>query len=172
MHLLWTDCEMTGLDINKDFMLEISVILTDKKLNKIYEKSSIFYVEKIFLDKMNEICFNIHKNSGLYDLCLNSKNKYKETEDEILEFLKKNTKEKNVFLAGNSVHYDLVFIKKFMPNLANWLHYRILDVSSLKLIYQMQNKKPFEKKNCHRTFDDILESIDEYKFYLENLIVN
>ena len=173
LNFLWVDCEMTGLDINKDYLIEIAVILTDENLNFLYKNEAVFKLSEEILLNMNEYCLNMHKSSDLFNLSLNSGIKYVDFENKILNFLEQNTLKKNVFLAGNSVHYDFNFIRKFLPNLSDWLHYRILDISTLKLIYSLKNSSEnFIKKKLHRAKDDILESIEEYKFYLENLIKN
>jgi oligoribonuclease len=170
MNLLWTDLEMTGLDFEKDQVLEIAIVLTDINLNIIYEKEWVFFHEENVLNNMNDWSKENHFKSGLCEKVLSSKLKYEDCENELLNILKKYTLEKNVYIAGNSVYNDLVFIKKFMPLIYSWLHYRILDISTLKIIANSIYKiEKFQKDKKHRSKSDIYESIEEFLYY-KNMI--
>jgi oligoribonuclease len=169
MKLLWIDCEMTGLDIKKDKILELAAILTDINLNTIYENEWQFKSTEKILSKMSLECKKMHTWSGLCNSAKKSRTKYICAESELMNVFQKETKKNEVFLAGNSVHYDKAFIEKHMPKITGWMHYRILDVSSLKILYFMKYKKktPFKKKKNHRALNDIKETIEEFKFYKE-----
>ena len=143
---LWVDCEMTGLDFAKDSILEIAVICTDFHLNEFFSGSWVIHKNNNELDSMNEFCLNLHKQSGLYDKCLISNYNYIEAEEQIFELLKKHSVRKNIYIAGNSVYNDLLFIKKDFPKIYDWLHYRIMDVSTFKIINNFSGKKEFIKK--------------------------
>jgi oligoribonuclease len=174
MKLLWIDCEMTGLDLKKDTILELAAMLTDINLNIIYAKEWQFKTNKNHLLNMNQQCKEMHTKSGLCKLVEHSEKKHTDAENEIINILQKNTDKNNVFLAGNSVHYDKAFIDKFMPKITTWTHYRIFDVSTLKILYFMKHQKeaPLKKERKHRAINDIKESIKEFKYYSKHLISN
>ncbi len=137
MHFLWIDCEMTGLNLQKDKIIEMAAIITDENFNSIYENSWIFKINEEEINIMSEKVKTMHIESKLINQCLISKIDKKEIENELLVNLKKYTIEKDIFLAGNSVHYDLSFLRIEFPEIVNFLHYRILDVSSFKIIYKI-----------------------------------
>ncbi|XP_022087878.1 oligoribonuclease, mitochondrial-like isoform X2 [Acanthaster planci] len=121
------------------------------------------------LNKMNEWCVKHHTDSGLVDAVRASKISLQQAEYEMLAFVRKHTLPKICPLAGNSVHEDKKFLAKYMPQFMNHLHYRIVDVSSVKELcrrwYPGQFENAPQKKAAHRALDDIMESIDELKFY-------
>ena len=94
-------------------------------------------------------------------------------ETEIMDMLKQYTQEKKVYIAGNSVYTDVMFLRKHMPHIINWCHYRLLDISTLKIIKEVwhQNILPFEKQKKHTALSDIKESIAEFKYYKEKLFI-
>ena len=176
--IVWIDLELTGLDINKDMILEIAVIVTDGQLqNRKEGPCLIINCSNDILDNMNEWCTTHHKESGLTSKVKESKISLKEAETMVLNFLKNdcNIKEGIAIIAGNSIHMDKIFLMKDMPNLNNYLHYRIIDVSSLKSLCQMWYpeiyKKVPRKKGSHRALDDIKESIEELEFYRKNIMI-
>jgi len=169
-NLVWIDCEMTGLDSDTDTLLEIAVVVTDKNLN-ILEKGTniVIHQDQRILANMNQWCIEHHERSGLTQKVRESKISMKEAEDQIIRFLKKWTQDGKFHVAGNSVGQDVLFIKKYMPEFTKLLHYRIIDVSTVKELCRRMNPQVFNdkpKKNlAHRALDDILESIDELKYY-------
>ncbi|KAI9297709.1 exonuclease family protein [Neoconidiobolus thromboides FSU 785] len=169
--LVWIDCEMSGLNIETDKLLEISVIITDDNLTQTIEGPNlIIKQEKSLLDNMDEWCTTHHKESGLTEKVLQSTITEAKAEEVITEFLKKHIKkEKVALLAGNSVHMDKFFLIKYMPKIIDFLHYRIIDVSVVKELTSrwLPEKSAMapKKKLNHRALDDILESIEELKFY-------
>lgn len=170
MYFFWVDCEMTGLNHYEDEILEIAFVITDKHMNKIIEKDFIVFHSSARLEQMDNWNQETHKNSGLWNSVLKSNLNYFQLEKEIIEILKKYTSEKKTYLAGNSVYNDYLFIKNKFPLIFNWVHYRILDISSLKLLHQAQDKTAFTKLKKHTALADIKESIEEYLFYKKYLL--
>lgn len=165
MYFLWIDCEMSGLDYVTDEILEIACILTDENINTIFEYESVFYHSEIVLNNMNQWCLEHHKKSGLVEKVLHAKNTYAESEKYIIDKFHQKFKPGEVYLAGNSVYMDRMFLAKYMPRLISWTHYRLLDISTLKIIAESKGIKKFEKKKMHTACQDIRESIEEYKHY-------
>jgi len=169
--LIWIDLEMTGLDPINDKILEIATLVTDDELNIIAEGPNlIIHQSQEVLDSMNDWCKVQHKKSGLIEAVLNSKICQEQAADETLKFLQDHCDENSTPLCGNSVWQDKVFLQQHMPALAAFFHYRIVDVSSIKLVINRWTKqyKLFKKSDTHRALDDIKESIGELKFYKEH----
>ena len=165
--LVWVDCEMTGLEIDKDRLLEVAVILTDSELNEVDTLGPLhIQTSQEVLDNMNEWCKKNHKKSGLTDACLNSSLSMEDVDQELFGLLKKHGI-KRAGLAGNSVSYDRIFLAKWCPKFSSLLHYRNLDVSSFKEIVRRwyPDQQAFRKKLVHRALEDIRESVAEMKFY-------
>ena len=165
--LLWIDLEMTGLEPDKDKILEVAAIATDMNLNEIATYEAVVKVdEELIKERMVGEFWERNKES--YD-ALVSQNKNgrpaKEVERELLEFLDNNFG-KEIYLAGNSIHQDRKFIEREMPELNKRLHYRMLDVSAWKIYFENALDKKFTKRDAHRALDDINGSIEELKWYL------
>jgi oligoribonuclease len=164
--LFWVDLEMTGLDESVDTILEVAVVVTDYDFGKLQEYHSVVFQPPEVLEKMNDWCKRTHGESGLTAAVPHGK-PLQQVEKELLEIINKfYAPQERVVLVGNSVGNDKRFIDKFMPEVAKRLHYRLIDVSSYKEIYQNKYGLKFEKKNSHRAVDDIYESIGELKYYL------
>ncbi|CAD8200978.1 unnamed protein product [Paramecium octaurelia] len=175
--LFWLDMEMTGLNVFEDQIIECACILTDYKLQTIIKGPHIvIHADKQVLDGMDQWCTTTHKASGLYQESLNSTVTVGQAQEQILQFLNQNNIPPKVLpLAGNSVYMDRLFVMKHMPQLDQFLHYRIVDVSSIKLLCQNLNpivcsQQPQKKLN-HRALDDILESIEELRYYQQKFMV-
>ncbi|MBV8661016.1 MAG: oligoribonuclease [Candidatus Dependentiae bacterium] len=169
--LIWIDLEMTGLDPINDKILEIATIVTDDDLNIIAEGPNlIIHQSDEVLESMNEWCQIQHKKSGLIDAVRASVVCEEQAAFETLQFLQDHCDENSTPLCGNSVWQDKFFLQQHMPQLAAFFHYRILDVSSIKLVVNRWTKqyKLFKKCDSHRALDDIRESICELKFYKDN----
>lgn len=130
--IVWVDCEMTGLDINVDKLMEVAVIITSSDL---VEEASlgplVVRTEKPVLDAMGDWCTKQHTKSGLVKSCLESKLTVEEVDKQLCDLLSSRGI-KNAAIAGNSVSYDRVFLAKFCPKFSKLLHYRTIDVSSFK----------------------------------------
>jgi oligoribonuclease len=162
---------MTGLDPIKDKILEIATIVTDDELNIIAEGPHlIIHQSDEVLAAMNDWCKIQHAKSGLIDAVKASIVCEEQAADETLQFLKDHCDENSTPLCGNSVWQDKVFLQQHMPQLAAFFHYRIVDVSSIKLVINRWTKqyKLFKKNDTHRALDDIKESIAELKFYRDH----
>lgn len=165
MYFFWVDCEMTGLDTKKDVILELAYIITDIHMNEMAREEYIFHQTPKKLSQMNSWCIEQHTKSGLYEKALKSKLSLNIAEKEILKTLKQHTKVKETFFAGNSVYMDTLFIKKQLPDVHAWMHYRLFDITTFKLEQISLGKKLFIKKETHRALSDIEETIKEYFFY-------
>ncbi len=168
--LVWIDMEMSGLDPKKEVILEIATIITDKKLNVLEEGPDlVIYQADKYLDAMDEWNKKHHHKSGLTHAVKNSTVTLKQAEKLTLEFIKKYCPEpKKALLCGNSVHHDRRFIERYMPKLHDYLHYRHIDVSTVKslvMFWYPKNKKTYQKRSTHRALDDIRESIIELQHY-------
>ncbi|KAM9910601.1 hypothetical protein OXX69_004330 [Metschnikowia pulcherrima] len=176
--LVWIDCEMTGLDISKDHIIEICCIITDGNLNIIDEEGyeSTVYVPKKVLDNMNEWCVSHHGESGLTAKILaNPQQTLAKVQQELLEYIQSYISEpRTSLLAGNSIHMDKFFMMKEFPQVIDHLHYRLVDVSSIMEIGYRHNpalmKKCPKKKAAHTARSDIMESIAQLKWYRDNYL--
>ena len=167
-HIVWVDLEMSGLNIDKDHILEMACLITDKNLKIIAEGPElIIHQSDEILNGMDEWCTKTHGESGLTKSCRTSTISIEQAEQAMLEFVQKHTPKGSCPLAGNSIHVDRIFLNKYMKNFLNHLHYRIIDVSTIKeLAKRWSNENIFFVKNqTHRALDDIKESIEELKFY-------
>lgn len=167
-HLFWIDMEMSGLDVNKNRILEVALLVTDLKFEVLHQYEAVVYQDPQVLSIMDEWCTKHHTSSGLVDRIPNGK-KETDVEKDLIEIVKSFSHKKKAVLAGNSVGFDRKFIDHWMPSLAELLHYRLLDISSFKIIFENLYGKKFEKKKRHRALEDIQESIDELKFYLQSI---
>ena len=173
-NLIWIDLEMTGLDPEKERIIEIATIVTDKDLNILAEGPVLAIKQSDeLLAKMSDWCVKTHTKNGLIERVKNSKLTERAAELQTIDFLKRWVPKGASPICGNSVPQDKRFLYKYMPDLADYFHYRHLDVSTLK---ELANRwKPeiltqFKKRNTHLALDDIRESINELKFYREHFI--
>lgn len=173
-NLIWIDLEMTGLDPEQERIIEIATIMTDKNLNILAEGPVLaVYQSDELLGKMSEWCTKTHTANGLVERVKQSKLSERAAELQTLDFLKKWVPKGVSPICGNSVAQDKRFLFKYMPELADYFHYRHLDVSTLKELasrWKPELVKGFEKKNTHLALDDIRESIAELAYYREHFI--
>jgi len=169
--VLWVDLEMTGLDANNDLILEVAAIVTDWKFNEIATYEGIVKGEELTLQERlaaNAVFWDANPAAREGLLTQNAHGKdLVEIEDELLAFIDEHfEKDKPVLLAGNSIHMDRRFITAQWPRLDARLHYRMLDVSAWKVVFEGKFKKKFAKPEEHRALGDIRGSIMELQYYL------
>ncbi len=175
-NLIWIDCEMTGLDLNQDVLVEIAVLVTDSELNVIGEGIDlVIKATDAQLEGMNDFVREMHTNSGLITEIPNGI-ALPEAEELILSYLSESgTVTGKSPLAGNSVGVDRNFIARDMPALNTYLHYRTIDVSSIKELARRWYPKIYfaapDKTGNHRALGDIQDSIAELKYYREKLFI-
>ncbi len=167
--LVWMDLEMTGLEPDTDEILEIAVVITDQNLNIVAQGPDLILRQPperfARMDQWNR---DQHTKTGLWASVLASSIDVKEAEEQVLSFIKQHVEERKSPLCGNSVWQDRRFLYKHMPRLESYLHYRIVDVSTVKELavrWYPEEAKRFTKSSSHRALDDVIESIDELKFY-------
>jgi oligoribonuclease len=164
--LLWVDMEMTGLDVKKEVPIEVAAIATDWQLNVLDEYHAVICQPQHYLDNMDDWNRTHHRDSGLTALIPTGKDPLV-VDQELAAFSRKYFPyERGAILAGNSIAQDRLFIDNYMPKFQATLHYRMMDVTSWKVIFNGIYDLRFKKKDGHRALDDIRESIGEMKYYL------
>jgi len=176
-NLVWIDCEMTGLDVEKDALVEVAVLVTDSELNVLDEQgfSVVIKPRPESLDNMGEFVTNMHRESGLLEL-LDSGLEISSAEKKVLDYIKQFAPEaKTAPLAGNSIGTDRMFLNRYMKELDAHLHYRNVDVSSIKELVRRWYPKIYfqlpKKDGGHRALADIRESINELRYYRNSVFV-
>ncbi len=174
-NLVWMDLEMTGLEPDVEVIIEIATIITDSHLNILEEGPSlVIHQDDAILERMDEWNQRTHSASGLIQKVKNSKLTVEDAEKETLDFIKKYVPYKAAPLCGNSVGQDRRFLYKFMPKLSDYLHYRNVDVTSIKEVirrwYPGGRKLP-KKSDEHKALIDIQESIEELIFYRDHYFI-
>lgn len=174
-NLVWVDCEMTGLDPQVNTLVEIAVIITDGELN-ILDKGIdlVIHASSDELAKMEPIVHDMHTKSGLLTDIQATDLTISEAEDQVMQYIKKFIPTpKSGILSGNSIGTDRLFLHEYMPELDNYLHYRVIDVSTIKELAKRWYPKVYFNKPAkglaHRALADIKESIEELKFYRETI---
>lgn len=165
--LLWVDLEMTGLDVSKDVIIEIAAEVTDFTFKTLASYEAIIKHPEAVLQNMNPWAAEQHGRSGLTDRIRKEGRPEDDVKHELVGFIKAQFGNEPAVLAGNSIHNDRNFIKYWWPEVDALLHYRMLDVSSFKIVMQGKFGTAFEKNDAHRAFDDIQASIAELQYYLE-----
>jgi oligoribonuclease len=174
LNLIWIDLEMTGLEPDKDVIIEMATIVTDSELNILAEGPVIaVHQSDELLAGMDEWNTRTHSQSGLTQRVRDSKISPAEAEAMTIEFLAQWVPQGKSPICGNSIGQDRRFLYRYMPALEAYFHYRYLDVSTLKILAERwapQIKDGFVKKGSHQALDDIRESIAELKYYREHLL--
>lgn len=173
--LVWVDMEMSGLQPETDRILEIAMIVTDGDLNIVAEGPVlVVHQEDAVLDRMDAWNKGTHGKSGLIDKVKASTLTEAEVEAECLAFLKQHVKSSISPMCGNTIHQDRRFMNRYMPKLEAYFHYRNIDVSTIKELckrWQPEIAKGFSKQQAHTALADIIESVDELRYYREKLFI-
>jgi oligoribonuclease len=173
-NLIWIDLEMTGLDPDKDRIIEVATVVTDAELNILAEGPVLaVHQTDAVLAGMDEWNTRTHGKTGLTERVKASTHDEAEVERLTLEFLAPYVARGKSPMCGNSICQDRRFLARHMPQLEAWFHYRNLDVSSIKELavrWKPAIMAGFQKKNTHKALDDIRESIEELKYYREHFI--
>ena len=173
-NLIWIDLEMTGLDTQKDVIIEIATVVTDSELNTLAEGPVLaIHQSDDILNAMDDWNTKQHGNSGLTERVKNSTIDEAEAERQTIEFLRQYVPANTSPMCGNSICQDRRFLARCMPQLENYFHYRNLDVSSLKELakrWAPEVFKGFSKESSHLALDDIRDSINELKYYREHML--
>lgn len=168
--------EMSGLDPEKDRILEIAVLVTDGELEVIAEGPNlVVHQSEHVLGSMDEWNTKHHGESGLTQRVRESAIDEPQASAAVLEFLAEHTEKRRAPLAGNSIHQDRRFLARYLPEVEEWLHYRNVDVSTIKELaqrwYPQQYAARPSKRGNHRAMDDLMESIDELRYYRKAVFV-
>ena len=173
--LVWVDMEMSGLLPETDRILEIAMIVTDGDLNIVAEGPVlVVHQEDAVLDRMDAWNKGTHSKSGLIDKVKASTLTEAEVEAACLAFLKQHVKSSISPMCGNTIHQDRRFMNRYMPNLEAYFHYRNIDVSTIKELckrWQPEVAKGFSKQQAHTALADIIESVEELRYYREKLFI-
>lgn len=174
---MWIDCEMTGLRLDTDKLIEVAALVTDSDLNVLGEGVDIvIHADDDALSGMPDVVAKMHEHSGLTDEVRRSTVSLAEAEKQILDYIRQHVPVAGaVPLAGNSIATDRGFITRDMPELDAYLHYRMIDVSSIKELCRRWFPRIYfgqpEKGLAHRALADIKESIKELKYYRRTAFV-
>lgn len=174
--LVWIDCEMTGLDLDADALIEVAALVTDADLNVLGEGVDVVIKPSDeALAQMGEFVTTMHKSSGLLELLADGTT-MADAEGQVLAYIRQHVPEgRKAPLAGNTIGTDRAFLARDMPTLETYVHYRNVDVSSIKELARRWYPRVYfhtpEKSGNHRALADIRESIEELRYYREALFV-
>jgi oligoribonuclease len=175
--LVWVDCEMTGLDPVKDVLVEIAVVVTDSELNQLDEGLDLLIsTDPAKLEGMEDIVREMHTQSGLLAALAGATTSLAEAERQVLDYVRRFVPERRKApLCGNSIATDRTFIARYMPQLDDHLHYRMIDVSSIKELARRWYPRVYfnapAKNGGHRALADIVDSINELRYYRATVFV-
>ena len=174
--LVWIDCEMTGLELGSDLLIEVAALVTDSELNVLGEGIDIVIgATAEQMQRMPEVVRDMHAHSGLTDEVLASTVTVRDAELAVLEFLKQYVEPGKAPLCGNSIGTDRGFLARDMPELDSFLHYRMVDVSSVKELARRWYPRAYfnspKKAGGHRALADIRESVKELAYYRSTVFV-
>ena len=173
-NLIWMDLEMTGLDPETDVIIEMATVVTDSDLNVLAEGPVLALdADDEKLRAMDEWNQTHHSASGLLERVVKSNISTVEAEAQTLAFVEKYVERDSAPLCGNTIWQDRRFLARYMPTLEGYLHYRNIDVSSLKELarrWRPELLSGFSKQNAHTALADIMESIEELRYYREHFL--
>jgi oligoribonuclease len=175
--LVWVDCEMTGLDPASDVLVEIAVVVTDSELTLLDEGLDLLIkTDPEKLASMEDVVRDMHTASGLLDALATATTTLEEAEQQVLDYVKRFVPERRKApLCGNSIATDRTFIARYMPTLDDHLHYRMVDVSSIKELARRWYPRVYfnapAKTGGHRALADIVDSINELRYYRSTVFV-
>jgi oligoribonuclease len=174
--LVWIDCEMTGLDLGSDLLIEVAALVTDSELNVLGDGIDIVIgATREQLERMPEVVRDMHAGSGLTEEVLASAVTVREAEEQVLAYLRQYVEPGKAPLCGNSIGTDRGFLARDMGELDAFLHYRMVDVSSVKELARRWYPRAYfnspKKAGGHRALADILESVKELRYYRSTVFV-
>ncbi len=169
--MVWIDCEMTGLELQGDLLIEVAALVTDSELNVLGEGVDVVIgATAEQLERMPDVVREMHASSGLTDEVLASAVTLQQAQEQVLAYVREHVPERGKApLCGNSIATDRGFLTRDMPELDDWLHYRMVDVSSVKELARRWYPRAYfnapKKGGGHRALADILESVQELRYY-------
>lgn len=171
-NLIWMDLEMTGLDPKKERIIEAAIVVTDQDLN-ILDQSPIYVIHQDdeLLNNMDQWNTSTHTRTGLIERVKKSTLVERVAEELMLGFISQWVPKGQTPMCGNTIHQDRRFLQAYMPELESYFHYRNIDVSTIKELakrWKPEILKNLTKKGSHQALEDIIESIDEMKYYRTN----
>ena len=175
--LVWIDCEMTGLDPQVDVLVEVAVVVTDSELTLLDDGLDILIAtDPAKLEGMEDVVREMHTTSGLLDALATATTTLEDAEQQVLDYVQRWVPERRKApLCGNSIATDRTFITRYMPKLDDHLHYRMIDVSSIKELARRWYPRAYfnapAKNGGHRALADIVDSITELRYYRSTVFV-
>src|SRR3954449_5994932 len=174
--LVWIDLEMTGLDTERHTVVEIAVLITDGGLELVDEGIDlVIHATPDELERMDDFVRNMHTKSGLLPQIEASTVSLQDASDQVIEYLRTRVPEGAAPLCGNSIGVDRRFLDRYLPAVDKYVHYRSIDVSSLKELCRRWNPSVYkgrpDKSETHRALDDIRESLEELRYYRDHFLV-
>jgi oligoribonuclease len=169
--LVWIDCEMTGLDPQVDVLVEVAVVVTDSELNLLDDGLDILIAtDPAKLEAMEDVVREMHTTSGLLEALATATTTLEDAEQQVLDYVQRFVPDRRKApLCGNSIATDRTFITRYMPKLDDHLHYRMIDVSSIKELARRWYARAYfnapAKNGGHRALADIVDSITELRYY-------